>query len=266
MAASHIYRLARTAAAVAHAESPATEHRHRRRHSSLSVRALRVCVSRNRVFERVCVRARAPSTANECSRRPRPSLRGPCSVLTTVYAQSARVSSPLSIVVVVGRACSSQTVFDSTVARVATRASPLKCFRRTHAQPVSNVRRLPPSTVVVVVHGRRPPLAKASALDLFPENDQTHAPAVQLIINCSSVAAIHALLGTRRACAIELWRFSAFSNWWIRLKLILFFPLLVRTTTVSNTPCRGLCSRVHSSVIHQAVIVKLVVNVIFYYY
>lgn len=203
MAASHIYRLARTAAAVAHAESPATEHRRRRRHSSLSVRALRVCVSRNRVFERVCVRARAPSTANESSSAS-VTLRGPFSVLTTVYAQSVRVSSPLSVVVVVGRARSSQTVFDSTVARVATRASPLKCFRRTHAQPVSNVRRLPPSTVVVVVHGRRPPLAKASALDLFPENDQTHAPAVQLIINCSSVAAIHALPGTRRACAIEL--------------------------------------------------------------
>lgn len=46
---------------------------------------------------------------------------------------------------------------------------------------VSNVRRLSASTVVVVVHGRRPPLAKASALDSFPENDQAHPSAVQLI-------------------------------------------------------------------------------------
>lgn len=49
---------------------------------------------------------------------------------------------------------------------------------------VSNVRRLSQSTVVVVVHGRRPPpspLTKASALDTLPENDQAHSPAVQLI-------------------------------------------------------------------------------------
>jgi len=49
---------------------------------------------------------------------------------------------------------------------------------------VSNVRRLSQSTVVVVVHGRRPPpspLTEATALDTLPENDQAHSSAVQLI-------------------------------------------------------------------------------------
>lgn len=45
---------------------------------------------------------------------------------------------------------------------------------------VSNVRRLSSSNVVVVVHGGRPPIAAATALDV-QENDEIHAPAVQLI-------------------------------------------------------------------------------------
>lgn len=144
--ASHnIYRLACTAA-VAHAESSAAVRR---------CRFIRKRTVRGVFVSVVCVRVRLGTR--------RAALQSPWSVADANakrFFDSAPPNSRES-----RHSCIAVAVFPS--------------YTRTN---VSNVRRLPPSTVVVVVHGRRPPLAKASALDLFPENDQAHAPTVQLII------------------------------------------------------------------------------------
>jgi len=172
------------------ARTVAVECRHRRwrrSHRSSATTPRRFAVMRHRIFV-----SHLPSRSHGTT-------------VSHVYGQSLMRSRPRHSSLAAGRSvvalcawlqcvwavcpCLFHSAHSNSAARAVTQSRPVRrdaalLFLSCTSINVSNVRRLSQSTVVVVVHGRRPPpspLTKATALDTVPENDQAHSPAVQLI-------------------------------------------------------------------------------------